>query len=243
MSSPSKQHTTSSTSSQGTKRKAEDELLNFRKSMGSEMVNLYVGPRKEHFHVHKELLCNKIPYFEKMFKGGFQEAVTNSASFPEDAPDSFDILVTWVYHRKLRPLSIVKDNRNHYVPAWGIISLYSLAEKLCVSELMDNIMDAFRDFAQQNYGLPSSDFMLATYQKVDSSSPLRSYICYCYTFILLTKTKDITEMISLLTKVPDLALDMAKLLRETGGVIPDPWSFPHCHFHTHDKDSPCPWKL
>lgn len=209
--------------------------------MGSEMVDLYVGPKKEHFHVHKNILCDKIPYFEKMFKGGFQEAVTNSASFPEDVADSFDILITWVYHGKLRPLTKVKDNRN--LLACNIISLYSLAEKLCVFELMDDIMDAFRDFEHENDILPSCKFMLVSYQNVDSGSPLRRYICYCYTFILLKKTRDVEAMTSLLTRVPDLALDMAKLLRETGGVIPEPWSFSYCHFHTHDKDSLCPWEL
>ncbi|TVY35864.1 hypothetical protein LOCC1_G008543 [Lachnellula occidentalis] len=203
-----------STLPQGTKRKAEQ--LNFRKSMGSAMVDLYVGPRKEHFHVHKDLLCNKIPYFAKMFKGGFQEAITNSASFPEDVPGSFDILITWVYHGKLRPLTMLKDNRN--AMAWKVIALYSLAEKLCVSELMDDIMDAFRDFQQQNDTLPSCNFILTTYQKLDSNSPLRRYVCYCYTFVLLKETRDMNMMTSLLAKVPDLATDMAGLLRETGGL-------------------------
>jgi hypothetical protein len=31
--------------------------------MGTEMVDLYVGPTEVHFSVHKEILCNKIPYF------------------------------------------------------------------------------------------------------------------------------------------------------------------------------------
>jgi hypothetical protein len=69
-----------------------------------EMVDLYIGPDKVHFSVHKELLCNKIPYFDKMFKGQFEEGAINSATFPEDAPDSFDLLVEWVYSGSIRPL-------------------------------------------------------------------------------------------------------------------------------------------
>jgi len=41
--------------------------------MGTEMVDLYIGPEKRHFRAHKKLLCSKVPYFEKMFKGQFLE--------------------------------------------------------------------------------------------------------------------------------------------------------------------------
>ncbi|TVY42481.1 hypothetical protein LSUB1_G003277 [Lachnellula subtilissima] len=205
-------------SSKDTKHKAEDELLNFRKSS-----------------------MQQDPFFLKMFKGGFQEAITNSASFPEDSPGSFDILITWVYHGKLRPLTRVKDNRNAL--AWKVISLYSLTEKLCSFELMDDIMDAFRDFGVQNDSLPSCYFILTTYQKFDSNSPLRRYVCYCYTYVLLNEKRDTGHMTDLLTTVPDLASEMAKLLRETGGFIPEPKSFSYCHFHTHHKYSLCPWEL
>ncbi|TVY42478.1 hypothetical protein LSUB1_G003278 [Lachnellula subtilissima] len=79
--------------SRGIKRKREDE----HRRMGAEMVNIYVGkgPKEQHFTVHKELLCNKIPYFEKMFKGGSQGAtIINVARFPEDnIINSFDVLL------------------------------------------------------------------------------------------------------------------------------------------------------
>jgi hypothetical protein len=61
--------------------------------MGMNKVDLYIGPKVEHFHVHEEILCNKIPYFAKMFRGGFAEANTKSAHLPEDNPDLFDVLL------------------------------------------------------------------------------------------------------------------------------------------------------
>jgi hypothetical protein len=66
--------------------------------IGNDMVNIYVGPEKEHFHVQRAAICGKIPYFEKMFKdGGFAESYTKSATFPEDDPESVDLLLGWVY--------------------------------------------------------------------------------------------------------------------------------------------------
>ena len=42
--------------------------------IGNDMVDIYVGPEKEHFHVQRAAICGKIPYLEKIFKdGGFAE--------------------------------------------------------------------------------------------------------------------------------------------------------------------------
>lgn len=48
------------------------------------MVELLIGPHEHSFLVHKELLCTKIPYFDKMFKGGWEESAQSMAKFPED---------------------------------------------------------------------------------------------------------------------------------------------------------------
>lgn len=57
------------------------------------MVTLKVGLEEKTFTVHKKLLCDKVPYFEKMFGGPWVEAVANVATFPEDRVESFDVLI------------------------------------------------------------------------------------------------------------------------------------------------------
>lgn len=37
--------------------------------------------------------CYKIPYFQKMFSSGFIEALEGKKFFPEDSPQSFDLLM------------------------------------------------------------------------------------------------------------------------------------------------------
>ncbi len=61
--------------------------------MGSEMVDIYVGPEEEPFRVHKQKLCRRIPYFDKMFNGQFKEASENVGRLPEDDPAAFDVLM------------------------------------------------------------------------------------------------------------------------------------------------------
>lgn len=64
------------------------------------MVILEVGggnKPKQLFTVHKKLLCEKVPYFHKMFTGTWKEAEENKAVFPEDNVMAFDSLLCWVY--------------------------------------------------------------------------------------------------------------------------------------------------
>ncbi|TVY93102.1 hypothetical protein LAWI1_G001595 [Lachnellula willkommii] len=235
--------------SQGTKRKCEDEVLPFNKRMGTEMVNIYVGEGddKEHFHVHKELLCNKIPYFEKMFKGGFQEATTNEARFPEDNPESFDLLLGWVYEGSLPPLEYLpnKSEGDIIVVPWNCRELYALCDKLCIPELMDKVMDMYRKFNLDSNTSPSIKSIEGIYSITSFGSVFRRYVATSFSRAITTRTEEswkIEELAELMVKVPDLARDVARIMREAGGKVEDPRKKPNCDFHTHQKDIPCPWE-
>lgn len=74
--------------------------------MGMEIVVLKVGPpgsdKMKTFMVHKKLLCDKVPYFSKMFSGTWKESKDGVAEFPEDSAEMFDLLVCWVYKDAVR---------------------------------------------------------------------------------------------------------------------------------------------
>ncbi|KAF7944820.1 uncharacterized protein EAE97_005453 [Botrytis byssoidea] len=88
--------------------KGNPNLRPFFSNVGIETVDLYNGSSRTHYRVHKNVLCTKIPYSNKMFNGGFSEASRNSAEFPEDAVGSFDVLLEWTYfqYHPLRPLNL-----------------------------------------------------------------------------------------------------------------------------------------
>lgn len=64
--------------------------------MGTAMIDLHVGEEEVYFRVYEDTLCNKIPYFDKMFWNGFAETIFKSADFLEDFAESFDLLLHWV---------------------------------------------------------------------------------------------------------------------------------------------------
>lgn len=59
------------------------------------MVDIHVGTDEKlgHFKLHRSILCQNVPYFEKMFNGNFLEGATKSAALSEDDPEDFNILV------------------------------------------------------------------------------------------------------------------------------------------------------
>jgi hypothetical protein len=216
--------------------------------MGTEMVNLYVGPQKERFHVHKQVLCKKVPYFEKMFKGEFKEATEEQAIFPEDDAESFDLLLGWVYHNSIRPLVVLrKEDNNASVQSWNPIKFCMLAEKLCLSHLQDKIVNEYLDYLDRENRFPSVIHIGTTYSATPAGNPLRKFHARTFYWAVgpssnLTNDKWPTHTLAkLMRDQEDLAEDILTLIR-TGVKASDPRKLPRCEFHCHGKDEPCPTK-
>ncbi|CZT51164.1 uncharacterized protein RSE6_12269 [Rhynchosporium secalis] len=89
----------------------------FRQSMGSEVVELFVGSEKIKFIADKDLPCAKVPYFEKMYRGGFSEATTNSANFAGDTDETVDLYLTAAVESNLFPVTeVIKDMYQESAP-------------------------------------------------------------------------------------------------------------------------------
>jgi hypothetical protein len=57
------------------------------------MVDISVGPSKQHASIHKHLLCTKVPYFRNMFESTFKEGVEQAATLLEDDPNALALFV------------------------------------------------------------------------------------------------------------------------------------------------------
>jgi hypothetical protein len=212
---------------------------NICRLMGTEMVNLYVGPQKDQFHVHKEILCKKIPYFEKMFKGGFKEATEDQATFPEDLAESFDLLLGWVYHNSIRPpvTSRVEGTTNTSVQSWSATNFYVLAEKLCLPGLQDQIVNEYMDCMSQENIVPGVVRIRSIYSTTPAGNPFRKFAARSFHWTVDPSSK----LDNTFWPTADLAEDILTLLR-TGVKASDPRKLPRCEFHCHGKDEPCPTK-
>jgi BTB/POZ domain len=217
--------------------------------MGTEMVDLYVGPQKDRFHVHKEVLCKKIPYFEKMFKGEFKEATEDQATFPEDNPESFDLLLGWVYHNSIRPLVALREGgiNSLSVNSWSIIKFYLLAEKFCLSQLQDQIFNEYLDYLHREISFPAVHQIGANYSDSPVGNPFRKFAARAFHWAIDPSSKlsntiwPTHALAKLLQDQKDLAEDVLILIR-TGVKASNPKQLPRCEFHCHDKDEPCPTK-
>lgn len=188
------------------------------------MVDLYVGPEKEHFHVHKAAICGKIPYFEKMFKeGGFAESYNNSVTFPEDDPVSFDMLLGWVYRGSFMVPKEGTDAKGRPILTWSPGSPYQLAEKLCLPALQDHAMDTILEYDVQINALPNTTRILDGYSRTRKNSGLRKYLALCCAFVIVQGTAcscwTVHDLSDAMAKDIDLNRDVLTILRSSGGKV------------------------
>ncbi|KAF7931560.1 uncharacterized protein EAE98_004296 [Botrytis deweyae] len=189
----------------------------FLSNIGIETVDLYVGPNRTHYRVHKNILCTKIPYFNKMFNGGFSEASNNSAEFPEDFSESFDVLLEWAYsqYHPLRPLNRVSPGS--VSTNWNTINFYLLMDKLCIPDLMNEAMDLMRQFDKDNDFLPSINHGIWVYRRSLPGSKIRLYVLNSLLYAFsLNQEPDLTPMALLMgvvTRETDLTADFLTAVR------------------------------
>lgn len=97
-------------------------------------VSVGTGKHKRIYNLHEDVLVTQCPFFEKCLRSGMKEQVEQAVNLPEDKPESFEIAVKWMYAEKV-PTNI-DDVR--------IGAAYILANKLCMAELQNALVDQFR---------------------------------------------------------------------------------------------------
>ncbi|KAL2064592.1 hypothetical protein VTL71DRAFT_3729 [Oculimacula yallundae] len=224
------------------KRAKIDDERTFQQAMGSEVVELIVGPEKKKFIVHKDLLCSKVPYFEKMFKGGYSEATNNSAAFPEDNVECFDLLLGWIYNGRLRALTADTKNANGVrVISWSMSDFYSFTDKICLPDLQDYALDLYINMAEKGNTLPDVSHIKELYKCSTANSGIRKFASASFRKALTLQDENLwlmDDMQKLLAENLDLRVDFLTSIRE-GEEVKDPRQVPRCTFHQHGDRKGC----
>ncbi|KAI9643279.1 hypothetical protein NHQ30_007896 [Ciborinia camelliae] len=232
----------------------EEEISN------PEIVKLCVGPEKKVLRVNKEILCKKIPYFSKMFQGSFQEAASNSASFPEDDLEAFCVLMHWVRNGNLPPWIIRPKNREidpldpdeevdvvQVYSSFDFIELYALADKFCVF----NLMNLITDYVVRTLELDGSWFTIEDisdiYAKAPENSGLRRLACFIFNCLMESHSVmrlPPEDLASALQTIDGLAVDSINFLRSRSSQVDfiSPEDVPACEFHDHRDGEICDQK-
>ncbi|TGO61822.1 hypothetical protein BCON_0024g00220 [Botryotinia convoluta] len=88
-----------------------------------------------------------------MFSSGFVEGLEGKAFFPEDDPKCFDFFMGWIYFGTLRVLnaSTALEKVEYDL---NLLSLYSFADKLCLPELMDLVLNTYKNIYEKSNRFP-----------------------------------------------------------------------------------------
>jgi hypothetical protein len=210
------------------------------------MVDVYVGPGKALFRLYKSKICARIPYFDKMFNGNFKEASSNVAHLPEDEPEAFDLLAEWANHpiptkspRRIRELVTVKDENGEEMDSWDAIGFYGLAEKFCLPELQDIIMDMLIKYHKKKNELPTVDFTKRALEETSEGSLLTDYCTRAMLYVMEEGQQDTWKIgdVADLFQTPDFTKRYLTLQCEEGAA--DPRQLGKCDFHAHKDGLPC----
>ncbi|TVY35863.1 Kelch repeat and BTB domain-containing protein [Lachnellula occidentalis] len=220
----------------------------FPELLGTEIVELFIGKEKKLLRVHKALLCQKVPYFAKMFQGGFKEAAENSATFPDDSEESFGLLIEWVYTGKVRPLAEISIDKV-LAANWSMINFYTLAEKICLTNLKDQILDCHRLYQTGRNELWDFPRMRKAWNTTAENSGLRRYAKDSLIYIFMAAkhpsalttwtTSGLVEMAVEDNQLFVLTLDAIRTHSHDGTKPTDPRQAATCHYHSHGKDEVC----
>jgi len=229
------------------------ESTPYMDEIGTEMADIYVGPSKKLFRLYKTKLCSRIPYFDKMFNGGLRKASDNNVAYlEEDDPASFDLLADWVNHpttskssRRIREMTTVKHKEGNEMASWDAVGFYSLAEKYCLPELQDSIMDTLIQYHKERNELPSVNFVFRACKHTSAGSLLARYCVESILYVVGEAGEDdrwsTKEVARLFRELPTFASEYVAVQRNKGldGRRKDPRYAIRCYFHIHDRGEPC----
>jgi hypothetical protein len=214
------------------------------------MVDIFVGPTKQQFRVHKALICSRSDYFKKMFDSGFIEAEENKGSLPEEDPIVFSLFLEYLYGGgRLAPVDIERSTTTAG-PVIDRIKLYGFAEKICLPDLADYIITNFISNLAYYERTPSKDGMKVAYAVTKPGSPLRNYMCHSLYYISKFEDEEgpwsPRELCDTLKEVDDLLYDLIVITRThernrstTTKRSIDPRVGSKCRWHSHPPGAIC----
>jgi BTB/POZ domain len=153
-------------------------------------VTIYVGPYRQRFVVHKDLLCKSAEFFKAAFCTNFKEGKEGTMDMPEDSPTAFSLFIEWLYHG-----TIPNGHSQSYVDS--LYDFYILAEKICMNspELKDNTMDKIQDVSKLYNLLPKPAMVRKVFQNTVEGSDLKTYCVLALVFYLNKQREDRQEVV------------------------------------------------
>ena len=226
-----------------------------RRTLGTKIVTIQVGPKRKAFSLHKKLLCSRSEYFTKAFNGGFKES-EGVMYLPEDNPAVFDALVVFLYQSRLPSFPSEKfpgtvDGSNDYSDFLGEVIFF--AEKLCMYKLANKSMNLIQDLhVKHNQMLyPDASGFASCYKNTGESSKIRLYYLTMAAYAMGCCTPAVMQdWKKVAIEFPEYACDLLDFTFQHGsrvfakgkfhpGMREGEASLGRCFFHTHSPGEIC----
>lgn len=144
------------------------------------MSELFIGPEKIRYVVHKDVLCNQSPFFSAALNGHFIEGETQQLDLPDCDIKTFDHVILWLYQQRLEPLSyFFKDGKATY---FTLLDLYATADQLDIEGLRNAVVDRVAGLAEETNSVPTPTDTHILYESIRESAPLRELILDLFAF-------------------------------------------------------------
>lgn len=130
------------------------------------IITVKVGPSKKSFHSHKGVLSFYSGYFAAALNGNFAESKCGVVHLPDEDPKIFELLVNWLYTRRL------PDPPKSGDLFTTLSELWILADRREIPMLANAVLNAIRDETTRLWKVPTVD-LPKIYKDTMESSGLR----------------------------------------------------------------------
>jgi hypothetical protein len=196
------------------------------RSIGTEAVTIYVGENRKAFIVHKDFLCQRVPYFSKTFKGQFLEAQERAVHLKDDAdsPEAFELFINWLYRDTLPPLGSSKEGFYSSLDAVRKAAidasidhhfhLYYMAERWCLDDLKRKTLEFLRTSCHQYSFDVTFQTVLKAYSQTSPSSPIRKWLTAHIVHRVMRSYNNGLSEFSDSSIPPDIFTDVLKMVKK-----------------------------
>ena len=250
---PARTHLWTLANSFGSKDVAEAKNLRKRLLSGP-TVDIYVGPDRRHWSLHKNLLCHHSSYFETEFRGhevpkSENLPRNNKLELPDDDPRGFELLVKWLYQGHLDGDDVGTTDEERYDYAVACCKLYQLCDKFDIILLKNLAMDAYRTNLHLAQLVPDAEEINEIYRASPPNSAFRKLMTKISARQIMDpgNEKDAETYRVCFENNADFAIEMVNSIKQMSGggtLFKDPTAGDDCEeWHDHRDGSTCCSKM
>ncbi|KAG9751661.1 hypothetical protein KCU73_g6289, partial [Aureobasidium melanogenum] len=203
------------------------------------IVTVEVGPQKQKFSIHKDLLCYYSDYFRGAFDGSFKEAVDGKIWLEKEDPAIFDIFNAFLYNRRLQDTNGLVGPDLSFTT---LIDLWIFGDQFVVPLLQNLAIDSFQQKSDTERRIPWQTAIRKIYDNTLHGAPLRRIMIDMTAYETCAGEKSREEFVESwpVEALVDLAFTLSlKSAEEVGWFELPRRKEGKCYYHIHNEGEQC----